>query len=214
MIVPAEIRPLIDDTLQRFAIACSQILEVARQENCWTTAKLHSKVYHPVREATGLKANHVCQAIRRVTKERKAEGFIEKFSPTSICLDPRTFKYIGSSRTVGITLKRRRIHFELCIKNNQVARLRSQPPKSAILNKTRKGEYYISFLISADPPARERIRGNRVQDALAGLNEKVQVTIRYADGRVSTRTMTKREACNLQDRVAAGQEPDIVSVSW
>ncbi|MBW4487951.1 MAG: transposase, partial [Trichocoleus desertorum ATA4-8-CV12] len=65
LIVPVELRLEIDQTLQGFADACNQILEVAKRENCWNTTKLHHQVYKSVREATGLKANHVCQAIRR-----------------------------------------------------------------------------------------------------------------------------------------------------
>ncbi len=69
--VPTELRSQIDRTLQGFADACNQIYEVAKRENCWNTTKLHHKVYKPVRESTGLKANHVCQAIRRVIGNAK-----------------------------------------------------------------------------------------------------------------------------------------------
>ncbi|MBD2629035.1 transposase, partial [Anabaena variabilis FACHB-164] len=62
----------IDRTMEGFADACNQILEVAKHENCWNTTKLHHLVYKSVREVTGLKANHVCQAIRRVVGNAKA----------------------------------------------------------------------------------------------------------------------------------------------
>ncbi|NJR19771.1 MAG: hypothetical protein HC785_31680, partial [Calothrix sp. CSU_2_0] len=118
VIVPVELRVEIDRTLQDFADACNQILEVAKREKCWNTTKLHHKVYKPVREATGLKANHVCQAIRRVVGNAKAVKQVHpsgstlcqtpsetlrerrkaprrqvshKFRPTSISLDVRTF---------------------------------------------------------------------------------------------------------------------------
>lgn len=147
LIVPVELRPEIDQTLQSFADACNQILEVAKQENCWNTTKLHHKVYHPVREATGLKANHVCQAIRRVIGNVKAVKQVHKFRPTSISLDARTFRYLEDSQTVGITLKTGRRNFKLSIGGYQIALLRGQSPTSATLNKTRQGDYYINIAV-------------------------------------------------------------------
>jgi IS605 OrfB family transposase len=70
--VTVEMRSEIDRTLQGFADACNQIYEIAREQKCWNTTKLHHLVYKPIREATGLKANHVCQAIRRVIGNAKA----------------------------------------------------------------------------------------------------------------------------------------------
>jgi putative transposase len=69
--VPIELQQEIDATLEGFADACNQILFVAKREKCWNTTKLHHLVYKPVRESTGLKANHVCQAIRRVIRNAK-----------------------------------------------------------------------------------------------------------------------------------------------
>jgi len=76
--VSVELRSEIDRTFQGFADACNQILDVAKRENCWNTTKLHHKTYKAVREATGLKANHVCQAIRRVIGNAKAVKQIHK----------------------------------------------------------------------------------------------------------------------------------------
>ena len=81
LIVPASFRQEIDETLVGFADACNQILAVAKRDNCWNTTKLHHKVYKPCRETTGLKANHVCQAIRRVVHQKKAQAQIHKFRP-------------------------------------------------------------------------------------------------------------------------------------
>lgn len=152
LIVPVELRPEIDLTLQGFADACNQILEVAKQENCWNTTKLHHKVYRPVREATGLKANHVCQAIRRVIGNAKAVKQVHKFRPTSISLDVRTFRYLEDTQTVGVTLKTGRRNFKLSIGGYQIALLRGQELTSATLNKTKKGEYYINFVVEIDSP--------------------------------------------------------------
>jgi IS605 OrfB family transposase len=146
--VSVELRSEIDRTLQKFAEACNQILEVAKRENCWNTTKLHHKVYKSVREATGLKANHVCQAIRRVIGNAKAVKQIHKFRPTSINLDVRTFQYIEDLQTVGVTLMCGRVKFKLSIGNYQLALLKGQSPTAATLSKRRQGDYYINICIN------------------------------------------------------------------
>ncbi len=145
--VPIELRPEIDRTLQGFADACNQIYEVAKRENCWNTTKLHHKVYKPVKASTSLKANHVCQAIRRVIGNAKAVKQVHKFRPTSINLDVRTFQYIEDAQTVGITLMCGRVKFKLSIGNYQLALLKGQSPTAATLNKTKQGDYYINICI-------------------------------------------------------------------
>jgi IS605 OrfB family transposase len=122
-------------------------LDVAKQENCWNTTKLHHKVYKATRELTGLKANHVCQAIRRVIGNAKAVKQIHRFRPTSISLDARTFKYVEDKQLVGVTLKSGRINLTLAIGGYQVALLRGQTPKSATLSQTRQGDYYINIVV-------------------------------------------------------------------
>jgi len=133
--------------MEGFADACNQILEVAKRENCWNTTKLHHLVYKPVREATGLKANHVCQAIRRVIGNAKAVKQIHKFRPTSISLDVRTFVYKEKSQSVGVTLICGRVEFKLSIGGYQIALLRGQSPTSATLNRTKIGQYFINFVV-------------------------------------------------------------------
>lgn len=145
--VPAELRQEIDVTLQGFADACNKIYEVAKSENCWNTTKLHHKVYKLVKESTGLKANHVCQAIRRVIGNAKAVKQVHKFRPTSLSLDIRTFQYVEALKTVGITLMCGRKKFKLSIGNYQRALLKDQSPTAATLNKTKRGDYYINICV-------------------------------------------------------------------
>jgi IS605 OrfB family transposase len=145
--VPVELRHEIDRTLQGFADACNQIYEVAKRENCWNTTKLHHKVYKPVKASTSLKANHVCQAIRRVIRNAASVKQVHKFRPTSINLDVRTFQYIEDSQTVGITLMCGRVKFKLSIGNYQVALLKGKSPTAATFNKTKQGDYYINICI-------------------------------------------------------------------
>ncbi len=152
LIVPSEVRQEIDRTLVIFADACNQILVVAEKEKCYNTTKLHHLVYRPVRAATGLKANHVCQAIRRVIGNSKASKQVHVFRPTSIALDIRTFKYVEDEQTVGVTLISGRINFKLSVGGYQIALLRGQNLTSATLNKTRQGDYYINFVVEIDTP--------------------------------------------------------------
>nr|WP_279611415.1 hypothetical protein [Thermostichus vulcanus] len=99
LVAPVESQPEIDRTLQAFAETCNQILEVARREQVWNVTKLHHTLpYHAVRASTGLKANHVCQALRRVLGNAEAVKQIHKFRPTSLRLDARTFSYRQSKR--------------------------------------------------------------------------------------------------------------------
>lgn len=147
LIVPSNLCGEIDRTLEGFADACNQILAVAKRENCWNTTKLHHKVYKPVRESTGLKANHVCQAIRRVIGNAKAVKQIHKFRPTSISLDVRTFVYKEETQSVGVTLMCGRVEFKLSIGGYQIALLRGQTPTSATLNKTKQSQYFINFVV-------------------------------------------------------------------
>lgn len=145
--VPVELRSEIDRTLRGFADACNQIYEVAKHENCWNTTKLHHLVYKPVKASTGLKANHVCQAIRRVIGNAKAVKQVHKFRPTSINLDVRTFQYVEELQTVGVTLMCGRVKFKLSIGNYQLALLKGQSPTAATLNKTKQGDYYINICV-------------------------------------------------------------------
>jgi putative transposase len=146
--VPVEVRQEIDRTLQGFAVACNQIYSTAKSEKCWNTTKLHHKVYRKVREATGLKANHVCQAIRRVIANAKAVKRIHEFRPTSLSLDIRTFEYIEETQTVGVTLMCGRQKFKLLIGNYQLGLLKGQKPTAATLKKTSRGDYYINICVN------------------------------------------------------------------
>ena len=152
LVVPVEFRPEIDRTLRSFADACNQILEVARRERVWNVTKLHHLTYHAVRAATGLKANHVCQALRRVVGNAKAVKQVHKFRPTSLSLDARTFTYRESDQSVGVTLLSGRVWFSLKIGGYQMALLRGQKPTSATLSKTKQGDYYLNVAVDLPTP--------------------------------------------------------------
>lgn len=145
--VPVNLRQEIDQTLQGFADACNQILEVAKTEKVKNTTKLHHLTYYTVKASTGLKANHVCQAIRRVVGALTGQKQVHKFRPTSISLDVRTFFYRETDQHVGVTLMSGRVWLPLSIGNYQLAMLKGQSPTSATLVKHRNGDYYIQIQI-------------------------------------------------------------------
>jgi putative transposase len=150
--VPDNVRPAINRTMEQFADACNRILVAAQLHKCYNTTKLHHLTYKAVREATRLKANHVCQAIRRVLGNLKTTKKIRRFRPTSVSLDARTFVYHPNSQEVGITLIDKRYTFKLLIGNYQRALLNGQTPTSATLVKRRAGSYYINIAIELDTP--------------------------------------------------------------
>ncbi len=146
--VPPNIAPKIDETLEQFADACNRILDTAQMEGVTNKTKLHHLVYKPVRAATDLKANHVCQAITRVVGNLKASYKIKQFRPTSILLDARTFKYEEDNQVVGITLVTGRKKFKLSIGNYQRGLLKGHIPTSATLVKRKSGDYYIQICVN------------------------------------------------------------------
>lgn len=201
LIVPVKFRHQIDETLTSFANACNHILAVAKQENCWNTTKLHHKVYKPTRAATGLKANHVCQAIRRVVNQKKATKQIHKFRPTSISLDARTFKYVEAKQQVGVTLKAKRVNFDLKIGGYQVALLRGQSPTSATLSKTRQGDYYINIVVEV--PTQPKHKTPKVLGVDVGLRDIATTSTGKAwDGRQlrETRARFARTRASIQSK--------------
>ena len=190
LIVPTNFRYKVDETLVGFADACNQILAVAKRDNCWNTTKLHHKVYKPTRQSTGLKANHVCQAIRRGINQKKATKQIHKFRPTSISLDARTFKYVEDKQQVGVTLKEKRVNFDLKIGGYQIALLRDQTPTSATLSKTRQGDYYINILVEV--PTQPKNHTPKVLGVDVGLRDIASTsTGKSWDGKQLRETRTK-----------------------
>lgn len=146
--VTPDITPEIDETLEQFADACNRILDIAMMEGVSNKTKLHHLVYKPVRAATELKANHVCQAITRVVGNLKASYKVKQFRPSSILLDARTFRYEEETQVVGITLITGRQKFNLAIGNYQRGLLKGHIPTSATLVKRKNGDYYIQICVN------------------------------------------------------------------
>ncbi len=150
--VPPELGKRIDATIQAFTDGCNHILEVSREYNQRNTTKLHHLTYHDVRAQYDLKANHACQAIRRVVHALKTRNQVRRFNPTSVSFDARTFSWFEADELVSFTLLDGRAKVPLSIGNYQRALLRGQTPTSAVLVKRRNGDYYIQIAVTLDTP--------------------------------------------------------------
>ena len=135
----------IDSTLKQFAFACNQILKIAKTENCWNAAKLQKLTYYDIRAITQLKANHVCNAVRRVVNAKSSTGKVKEFCSTSIALDVRTFNYKDGA--VGITLVDKRHWFEWRLYYEQGKLLQGKHLTFATLSKSRTGKYFLNVAV-------------------------------------------------------------------
>ncbi|OKH61091.1 RNA-guided endonuclease InsQ/TnpB family protein [Scytonema sp. HK-05] len=138
----------INKTLKQFAFACNQMLAVAKAENCWNPAKLQKLTYYDIRAITQLKANHVCNAVRRVVNAKSSTGKVKEFRATSIALDVRTFIYKDGS--VGITLVDKRHWFEWKLSYEQKKLLEGKHNRFATLSRTRSGQYFLNVAVEVD----------------------------------------------------------------
>lgn len=138
----------IDSTLKQFAWACNQMLAVAKAENCWSANKLQKLTYYDIRAVTELKANHVCNAVRRVVNAKSSTSKVKEFRPTSIALDIRTFIY--KDGFVGITLVDKRHWFEWKLSCEQKERLFGKRLSFATLSRTRSGQYFLNVGVEVD----------------------------------------------------------------
>ncbi|WP_233154022.1 RNA-guided endonuclease InsQ/TnpB family protein [Scytonema sp. HK-05] len=138
----------IDSTLRQFAWACNQMLTVAKAENCWSANKLQKLTYYDIRAVTDLKANHICNAVRRVVNAKSSTGKVKEFKATSVALDIRTFIYKDGS--VGITLVDKRHWFEWKLSYEQKKLLEGKHNRFATLSRTRSGQYFLNVAVEID----------------------------------------------------------------
>lgn len=217
--VTPELSQEIDLTLKRFADACNQILDTAKEAKQWNAIKLHHLVYYPVKASTGLKANMVCQAIRRVVSNAKTVKQIHRFRPTSINLDYQLFKLNSKDDSkIGITLIGGRRKFKLSIGNYQRALLKGQNPTAATLSKTKRGDYYINICVeiptepTGKPPkvigvdlGRKDIATTSTEKSWSG--EQIQATRdRYSKVRANVQRKRTRNSRRLLRRLKGREQ--------
>ncbi len=147
----------LDETLTRFAEACSSI-HTSLPANIRNKDRMQAMIYYDVRSRFQLSANLAIQAIRRVAMNRKAAhetgSTVATFAPTSIQYDARIFSFREQDWTVSLTLLHRRERLAMRLGTYQRGKLKGQQPKAAQLCKHRDGTYavHIQLHLPVDTP--------------------------------------------------------------
>jgi putative transposase len=151
-----EQRAILLETLNRFASACNDVLQVSLDNKTTNKVKLQHLCYYEIKERYGLHANLVIRAIARVaeaSKKKRKQSKPRKFKPTSMTLDARTFSFIEKREEVSISTINGRLKLKLDIGNFQRGLLAEQKPTSATLcyNKRTK-DFYINIVVNREVP--------------------------------------------------------------
>lgn len=142
-----------------FARSCNLIAAFARDNRCWNRVALHHLAYYPVREATQLGSQMVCNAIKAVADAYKVlklnkpdEVPTINFKPVgSVHFDARTYSL--KSDTLSLySLKGRQI-VKMVLGDFQSAYLAAGKPKEAKLVRRGKPWFFNLVLDLPDAPA-------------------------------------------------------------
>lgn len=154
--VNSEQSSVLFETLNRFASACNDILQVSIENKTTNKVRLQHLCYYQIKEQYGLVANLVIRAIARVAEASKKKRKGKKpriFKPTSMNLDARTFSFIEKREQVSISTIGGRLKLNLLIGNFQRGLLVDQKPTSATLHYNRcTKEFYINFAVNREVP--------------------------------------------------------------
>lgn len=146
--------PKIEETLLAFADAC-EYANKTLDSKLTNEVAMQSLCYHDVRARFGLSAQLAIHAIRRVSGNRKTAKQkgkpVNKFAPTSVTYDVRTFSFREKDWTVSLTLVGGRERFTLHIGNYQLELLKGQKPKTATLVKRKDESYYLNIQLESTP---------------------------------------------------------------
>lgn len=152
-----EQRRAIDRTMEAFADACNDALEVGREVGTTSNVRIHDRCYYDLRDDHDLPANLAIRAIARasgILKEAAREGSAVR--PTSIEYDARTFSFKEAGWTISLsTVEGRQKPIPLDIGDYQKNLLSGRDPSSAVVFKKRiNGEvtYYAGIHIEVEEP--------------------------------------------------------------
>lgn len=145
---------ILDRTLVAFAQGCNFALDQGREAKTSSNIRIHHLSYHLIRKEFGLPANLAVRAIARASGILKVKSRINSIiKPSSIDLDQRIFSFHEKEEKVGITTIDGRIKIPLILGEYQRNLLSGKCPTSAVLGKTRNGQWYINIQIKLpDPP--------------------------------------------------------------
>jgi len=150
-------RRAINNTMEAFASACNDALEVGREAETTSNVKIHDRCYYNLREDHGLPANLAVRAIARAAGILKDEDRKRStVRPTSIDYDGRTFSFKEEGWTISLsTVDGRQKPITLDIGEYQKNLLEGRDPSSAVVFKKRiNGEvtYYAGIHIDVEEP--------------------------------------------------------------
>jgi IS605 OrfB family transposase len=135
-------------TLEAFARACNQALNVARENSVKRAFDIHPLCYREIKTATGLTSNYVVRAIGRVAQSFGKKRPPKEFHPTSLDLDKDLFRFIPQIETVSISTIQGRQKIKLQLGNYQRYLLKGQKPKAGhLVYDKKKRAFYIHFVI-------------------------------------------------------------------
>lgn len=156
-----------------FAKACNLLVPFAHDNRCWNRVALHHLAYYPVREATDLGSQMVCNAIKavadayKVLRLKKSDEMPSiRFKPTgSVHFDRRTYALKGNAVSL-YSLKGRQI-VKITTGDFQAHYLATGKPKEAKL--IRKGRQWL-FNLVLDIPEPPAAKGDSVLGVDLGEN--------------------------------------------
>lgn len=141
--------------MREFSRACNLIAEVAFNQHLHRRYDLHHATYKQVREQTNLPAQHVINAIAKVSEAFTREsGKLHKFEPLSaIRYDSRSLTFKRDFREARLTVcPKGEISGELRMPSAMRQKLRTWKVGSADLL-FRDGEFYLHIAVKTDAPA-------------------------------------------------------------
>lgn len=147
----------LSDLQSEFAKACNLIVPFARDNRCWNRVALHHLAYYPVREATELGSQMVCNAVKAVADAYKVLKLsrhddvpVISFRETgSVHFDARTYRLTDDAVSL-YTLEGRAV-VKMAPGDFQARYLVAGKPKEAKL--VRRGEQWFFNLVLDLPDA-------------------------------------------------------------
>ncbi|MCS3672448.1 IS605 OrfB family transposase [Salinibacter ruber] len=152
-----EQREAIDKTMEAFASACNDALDIGREVGTASNVKIHDRCYYNLREDHDLPANLAVRAIARAAGILKdSDRKDSTVRPSSIDYDGRTFSFKEHDWSISLsTVEGRQKPIALDIGDYQKDLLSGRDPSSAVVFRKRiNGEvtYYVGIHIDVEEP--------------------------------------------------------------
>lgn len=149
-----EIEVALQDTSEKFSMACNFVLKKSEEHQTSNAIKLHQICYKEIRVLFGLPANLACQSIRRVVacliKLKGSRKRAKEFRVGSISYDARVFSYREKDEIISLSTVKGRVRVSLMLGEYQRKHLKGKTPKSCTVIKKGK-QWFAHICIECDP---------------------------------------------------------------